>query len=141
MKQDASRVINGTYGTVWVDGELWAEVDSFTARINPEYDDVNFANDSATYRKGIGWASEGTMTIKKIYSRMQRKLAQGIKNGIYPRCQIVGKLADPEAWGTERVVLYDVTFDGFNLLHFEQKTVLNEDISFAFSDYDLPDLI
>lgn len=141
MKHDASKVILGTYGSIWVDGELWAEVDSFEAKVTISYEDINFANDGATYKKGTGWAGEGSLTLKKVYSRMQRKLANSIKNGIYPRCQIVGKLADPSAWGTERVVLEDVTFNEFNLLKFEQKTVGSEDVSFAFSNYDTPDLI
>lgn len=141
MKHDAGKIINGTYGTIWVDGELWAEVDSFEAKVAIQYEDQNFANDGATYKKGMGWTGEGTLTIKKIYSRVQRKLANDVKRGVYPRSTIVGKLADPEAWGTERVVLNDVTFNEFNLMKFEQKTVGSEDIAFAFSDYDTPDLI
>lgn len=141
MKNDAGKIINGTYGTIWVDGELWAEVDSFEAKVTINYEDQNFANDGATYKKGMGWTGEGTLTIKKIYSRIQRKLANGIKRGVYPRSMIVGKLADPDAWGTERIVLNDVTFNEFNLMKFEQKTVGSEDIPFAFSDYDTPDLI
>lgn len=141
MKNDASKIINGTYGSIWVDGELFAEVEAFEAKITLNYEDVNFANDGATYRKGMGWTGEGSMTLKKVYSRVQRKLANQIKNGKFPRSTIVGKLADPEAWGTERVVLNDVTFNEFNLLKFEQKTLGTEEIPFAFSDYDLPDLI
>jgi hypothetical protein len=141
MKNDASRIINGTHGTVWVDGELWAEVDSFEAKVTIAYDDVNFANDGATHKKGMGWAGDGSLKIKKVYSRMQRKIANDVKRGKYPRSTIVGKLADPDAWGTERVVLNDVTFTEFMLMKFEQKALGSEDIPFAFSDYDTPDLI
>lgn len=138
--KDASKVINGTYGTLWVDGEIWAEVDSFEAKVTINYEDVNMANSGATFRKATGWTGDGSLTLKKVYSRMQRKM-KDIKNGKYPRCTLIGKLADPDAFGSERVVINDVTFNEFNLMKFEQKTLGSEDTSFGFSDYDLPDLI
>lgn len=141
MKPEAKRVVNGTYGRVWVDGELWAEVDSFEAKVTINYEDVNFAGEGATYKKATGWAGEGSMTIKKIYSRVQRKMAESVRRGEYPRCQIVGKVADPDAFGAERVAINDVTFNEFMLMKFEQKTLGSEEIPFAFSDYDPIDLI
>lgn len=138
---EAGRVINGTYGTIWVDGELWAEVDSFEAKITVEYEDIDFANSRAKYRKPIGWTGEGSLTIKKVYSRMQKKMADYIKEGKYVSSTIVGKVADPDAYGSERVVLNDVTFDSFNLLKFEQKALGSEDVAFKFSDYEMIDSI
>jgi hypothetical protein len=133
--------INGTHGTVWVDGELWMEVESFEAKLTPQYEDINNANSMATHKKLIGWTGEGTMNIRKIYSRMQNKVSQDLKRGITTRSSIVSKLADPDSNGTERVVLYDVTFNEIMLAKFEQKTVVKEDIPFAFSDFDMPDTI
>lgn len=140
-KPDASKVINGTYGTVWVDNELWAEVESFEAKIVIQYEDMNFPNEPGTFKKEMGWTGEGTMTLKKVYSRVQQKVAQSVKSGVVPRSTIVGKLADPGAWGSERAVLNDVTFNEILLLKFAQKTLGTEEIPFNFSDYDLPDLI
>ncbi|MFH5181152.1 phage tail tube protein [Paenibacillus sp. TAB 01] len=84
----ANRVISGTYGTVWVNGELWAEVDAFEADCAIDYEDVNFCGDGATYKKGMGWKGEGSMTIKKVYSRVQRAMAENVRKGIYPRFEI-----------------------------------------------------
>ncbi|WP_144940119.1 phage tail tube protein [Paenibacillus sp. 32O-W] len=140
-RPNASRVINGTYGRVWVDGELWAEVDTFEAKVTVNYEDVNFAGEGATFKKATGWAGEGSMTIKKIYSRVQRKMADNVRKGIYPRFEIVGKVSDPDALGSERVALHDVTLNEFMLLKFDQKTLGSEDIPFAFSDYEPVDLI
>ena len=99
------------------------------------------AGSLATHKRQIGWNGTGSMTIKKVRSRMASKLAQGIKSGRLPRVKIVGKLADPDALGAERVAIYDVTFDSLTLMKFEQKTLLKEDVSFAFSNYDPIDLI
>ncbi|MFD3271520.1 phage tail tube protein [Paenibacillus dendritiformis] len=140
-RPDASKIINGTYGRVWIDGELWAEVDSFEAKVTINYEDVNFAGEGATFKKATGWSGEGSMTIKKIYSRVQQKLGEKVRKGTYPRFEIVGKLADPDAFGSERVALHDVTFNEFLLLKFEQKTLGSADVPFAFSDYEMMDLI
>ncbi|MBR8659567.1 MULTISPECIES: phage tail tube protein [Brevibacillus] len=140
-KPDVRKVINGTYGRVWVDGELWAEVDSFEAKVTINYEDVNFAGEAATYKKAVGWTGEGSMTIKKVYSRVQQKLADAVRKGEYPRFEIVGKLADPDAHGAERVALYDVTIGEFFLLKYEQKTLGSEEVPFAFSDYNMLDTI
>ena len=140
-RPNASRVINGTYGKVWVNGELWAEVDTFEAKVTVSYEDVNFAGEGATFKKATGWTGEGTMSIKKIYSRVQRAMAEQVRRGEYPRFEIVGKLEDPDAFGAERIALHDVTISEFMLLRFEQKALGNEDVPFAFSDYELIDSI
>jgi len=141
MNKDASKIINGTYGSIWVDGERWGEVTAFEGKITLNYEDVNIANSPATHRKGTGWNGEGTMTVNKVYSRVQRKVLSKVKKGIFPRFSIAGKLADPEAHGTERVVINDVTINEVILMKFEQKTLGTEEIPFGFSDYDTPDLI
>jgi len=64
-----------------------------------------------------------------------------VKNGVVPDINIVGKLADPDAYGAERVAINEVTFNEFTLMQFEQKTVLTEELPFNFADYDLVDLI
>jgi hypothetical protein len=141
MQPKANQVMNGTYGTVWVNGELWAEVDAFEAKVTVSYEDVNFANHPGTFKKPTGWTGEGSMTIKKIYSRVQRAMAANVKKGIYPRFEIVGKVGDPDAIGAERAAIRDVTINEFMLLKFEQKALGSEEVPFAFSDYEMIDTI
>lgn len=140
-KLPANRQINGTFGTVWVNGEKWLDVESFEAKVTLNFEDVNMANDLATHKKYTGWAGEGSMTVKKVYTRGAALLAESTKNGIMPDISIVGKLADPDAFGAERVSIEQVTFNEFTLLQFEQKTLATEELPFNFADYDLIDTI
>lgn len=141
MTASAKNVMNGTYGTLWVNGDLWAEVDTFEAKVAIKYDDVHFSNDPATHKKATGWDGSGSMTIKKIYSRVQNAMANAVRAGNFPRFEMVGKLADGDALGTQRVSLHDVTLDEFDLLKFEQKKLETEQIAFKFSDYELIDSV
>ncbi|GAB6086490.1 phage tail tube protein [Alkaliphilus crotonatoxidans] len=140
-KLEGSRLINGTFGSVWWDGELLADIESFEAKITIDREEINMAGSLSKDSKMLGWSGEGTLKLKKVYSRAQKKIAMAIKEGRDVRSKLVAKLADPDAYGTQRVVLYNVWFSEVMLMAFEQKAKLEEDIPFGFSDFDFPDLI
>jgi Phage tail tube protein len=141
MGEKANRVINGTYGSIWVEGEKYADVDSFEAKVTINYEELNMAEEGATKRKATGWNGEGNLTVKKIYSRGVNLVSQSLKEGKTAYFTIVGKLADPDSYGAERVTIKEVTFSEFMLMKFEQKTLGTEELPFAFGDYDLVDTI
>ncbi len=134
-------IIAGTHGTVWVNDEEWINVTKFEAKVTGEYEDVNMAGEMGTFKKLLGWTGEGTITVHKVNSTISKMLAENFKKGIVPDVKIVGKLADPQARGAERVELLDVTFTEFMLLNFELKTKMEEEVPFSFADYNLIDSI
>ncbi|UPW82726.1 phage tail tube protein [Lysinibacillus sp. Ag94] len=140
-KLKSNKTINGTFGSVWVNNEKWLDVEEFEAKVSIDYEDVNMAEDLATHKKMTGWSGEGTLKVKKVYSRGSGLLAEAVKKGIVPDINIVGKLADPDAFGAERVAINEVTFNEFMLLQFAQKTIGSEELPFNFADYDPIDLI
>lgn len=140
-KVRSNKQINGTFGSVWVNGEKWLDIESFEAKVTINYEDVDMSEDLATHKKMIGWSGEGSMTVKKIYSRGANLMASAVKTGILPDINMVGKLADPDAFGSERVDIREVTFNEFMLLKFEQKTKLTEELPFNFADFNPIDLI
>lgn len=136
-----NKQINGTFGAVWVNGEKWLDVEAFEAKVTLNFEDVNMAEDLATHKKYTGWSGEGTMTVKKVYTRGASLMATAAKTGVMPEINLVGKLADPDAFGSERVSISEVTFNEFMLMKFEQKTLGTEELPFNFADYDPIDLI
>ena len=140
-KVKSNKLINGTYGSVWVNNEKWLDVEEFEAKVSIDYEDVNMAGDPATHKKMIGWTGEGSLKVKKVYSRGAKLLADDVKKGKVPDVSIVGKLADPDAFGSERVAIKEVTFTEFMLMQFAQKTIGSEELPFSFADYDPIDLI
>ncbi|MGE7838008.1 phage tail tube protein [Viridibacillus arvi] len=140
-KVKSNQVINGSYGSVWVNGEQWLDIESFEAKVTINYEDVNMSEDPATHKKMTGWSGEGSITVKKVYSRGSKLLATDVKKGKTPDIKIVGKLADPDALGVERMTIEEITFNEFMLLKFEQKTLGTEELPFNFAEYDLVDYI
>lgn len=140
-KIKANKVINGSFGSVWVNGEKWQDIESLELKVSLEYEDVTMSEDLATHKKLIGWSGEGSMSVKRVYSRGARLLAEATKAGLIPDVTIVSKLADPDSYGTERVTVSEVTFNEFLLSAFEQKTLGKEELSFNFADFDLLETI
>lgn len=137
----SNKIIKGTYGNVWINNELLAEVDAAEAIITLEYEEVNMAGDLATHQVLVGWKGEGSITLKKVFSRGLILLGNIPKTGIVPEISIIFAIDDPDAHGAERVSVSEVTFEEIMLAKFELKKPGSEELKFKFADYDLIDLI
>ena len=136
-KRQAKKVINGTFGAVWINGEKLFDLESIELKVNIEWEDVYFPEETGKQRKFIGWTGEGSLVVKKIFSRGTGMLAKGVKSGQMPEFTITTKLADPDAYGTERVSVSDATFNEFLLAKVEQRALLTEELGFEFADFDI----
>ena len=137
----ANQIIRGTYGRVWIDGELFANVKSFEAKLTLNYEEVDISNDLGKHQRYMGFNGEGTLTLHKINSKILAKLTKGIKSGEMPEISIVGKLEDPTALGAERIEFSEVTIDEVTALKFENAAIGEEEMPFKFADYEPIDLI
>lgn len=136
-----NQVINGTFGRIWVNNELWAECKSFEAKVTGDFEDVTFCGATGTHSKFMGWTGEGTIVCHKVDSKITKLLADAFKTGNIPEVKIVGKLDDPASLGAERVEILGVTFTEFMLLKFASKELGESEVPFKFTDYNMIDLI
>lgn len=134
-------VINGTFGEVWVDDEKFAEQKGLQAKINFTKENVAQAGKMSTGTKVTGWDGKGSLKLHKVNTRVANRVRQLVKEGRDVRFTIISKLADPDALGSERVVIRQVSFDDLTLVDFEPKKILEVDMPFTFSDYDFLDTI
>jgi hypothetical protein len=140
-KMDQNKVINGTFGRVWMNGELYSNVKSFDSKVTLNYEEVNMADDLATYQKYMGYAGEGSVSLHKIDSHVAKTIGDGITTGVMPDIKIVGRLSDPAAYGAERVEYSGVTFDELTLLKFANKEIQEEEVPFKFAKFKYLDMI
>ncbi|WP_053955100.1 phage tail tube protein [Inediibacterium massiliense] len=138
-----NRVINGTWGEIWLDGDKVSELTGLEAKITLKKEDVNMCGVLAKDTKITGWEGKGTLKMHKVNSRMAIKLGDMIKKGKDVRFTIVSKLADPDTVNgqSERVVLKEVSFDDLTLMNFETKALGKVECPFTFTDYDFADMI
>lgn len=139
-KEIHNQILRGQFGKVWIDGELYANVKSFEAKISLKYEAVDINGEMGVHQRLVGFEGAGTLVLHKIDSRVAQKIAGKIKNGSVPDIKIVSKLTDPDVNGAERIELTGVTLD--ELAHgFENKKVQEESYPFKFADYNYLDLI
>ena len=137
----AKRVISGTWGEVWLDGDKVAECYGLQAKVSFTKEDIALCGRMATDKKVTGIECTGSMRMHKVTSRMAQAIGEYIRNGRDIRFTIVSKLGDPDAYGAERVVLKNVSFDDVTLADWEAKTVGKVEAPFTFTDYEFLDMI
>ena len=141
MAIDERKIINGTHGTVFFDGEEVAEVKAFQAKLEFQKEEVKIAGKMATGAKYMGYSGKGSITLHKVNSRMIKAIGQQIKEGKEPRFAIIGKLADPDADGVERIAINNVSFDDLTLFDFEVGALGQTECPFTFDDWNVLDSI
>ncbi len=143
VKIRGNNQINGTWGQVWWNGELIFELESFEAKVIAEREDVVIGMDKDS--KLVGLKGEGSMKVKKVFSRGKKKFLDAWKKGEDPRSTLVSKLKDPDTVGkqSERVSIGNVWFDELTLIQFEQGKKGEDEYKFGFtaSDADFIDTI
>lgn len=138
---DSKRAINGTYGEVRLEGELVREATGLKADMALEFIDVPMCGDLAKHQKVSGMSGNGSITMTKVNSRMAIKLSDMLKKGKTPTFTIISKLADPDAYGAERVVLKNCQFSTLTLADWTSGQVGSITQNFTFTDWDYLDII
>ncbi len=137
----AERVINGTFGEVWLDHDKVAECFGLTAKVELEKEEISICGKLGKDTKMMGYKGTGSLKLHKVNSRMALKLSDSIKNGVNPRLQIMSKLKDPAAYGAETVFINDAAFDDLTLVSFEAKAKGEVECPFTFTDWKYEDTI
>ena len=141
MALDTRKVINGTHGSLWINDQEVSEVKSFQVKAEFQKEEVKIAGQMATDTKYMGYSIKGSLSLHKVNSRMIKFISDSIKAGKEPRFTLIGKLADPDADGVERIALNNVSFDDLTLFDFEVGALGQTECPFTFTDYDFLDLI
>ena len=73
----------------------------------------------------------GSVTLKKVYSRTAGH-GDRVLQGVDERMTLIGKLDDPDAFGAERVALYDVSLDEETLMDWRVGSTTEITVPFTF---------
>lgn len=139
--ESAKRVIAGTWGEAWLEGERVAECYGAQAKVVADKEKIAICGKLIDDHKVMGLSGSGSLRLHKVSSRMGILLGEAMKKGSDPRFTLILKLADPDAWGAERVALYGVSFDDLTLADWEAKSPGKVECPFTFSDFELLDTI
>lgn len=132
---DERRIMNGTWGEVWLDDLLVGEAYGIQAKCNFNKESVPMCGTMATGHKVTSFDGTGSLKLRKTSSRMSKAIGPWIRNGKDIRFTIISKLDDPDADGAEKVALYGVSFDDLTLADWEAGKMTDTECPFTFSNY------
>ena len=139
MALDTRKVINGTHGSLWINDQEVSEVKSFQVKAEFQKEEVKIAGQMATDTKYMGYSIKGSLSLHKVNSRMIKFISDSIKAGKEPRFTLIGKLADPDADGVERIAIKNVSFDDLTLMDWEVGAIGQSEHPFTATDWDVLD--
>lgn len=140
MNVSAKRVMNGTFSEVWVDGILVAGLSAFQAKVSKQKSDINMCGAMFVDSKTTNAKGTGSIEFHKIFT-MYSTDAEKLKNGVDDRHTIIGKLADPDAYGTERIAFYNCSYDEHTLFDAAAGQPGKGTMPFTFTDFDYLDKV
>lgn len=135
------KVINGTFGELWIDDYYMSEVTGLQAKVSLEKTEVNQTGTLAKGYKITGIDCKGTVKMNKVSSYFINKLSENLKAGKTTTCTIISKLADPDSDGMEKIKLTGCTFDEMTLADWEAKKLGEESYAFTFTGWEVMDSI
>ena len=132
MAYEANEAINGLYGFVYDEnGAELQSTQSFETTLEYEKEAIKMAGKFLDSHKVMGGSGSGTLTILKLDSRLQKKVAENPT----AKYTYIGKLADPTAKGEEAVLYKGVSFDSTQLTTYELGALVEEEFPFTFDDW------
>ncbi|MBR3631958.1 MAG: phage tail tube protein [Elusimicrobiaceae bacterium] len=141
MAEVVNKILRGTFGRLWAQGKRLANVKSFEAKATLKYEAVEINGELCEQQRYLGYSLAGTIVVHKTDTYLVNLILNGMVTGSMPPIKLVGRLADPDANGSERVEIYDVTFDEATLMQFENATVSEESVPFKAGGFRYLDKI
>ena len=138
-KFESNRVINGTWGELWVDDEYIGEVMSCKGEVSISYTDISMIGSLTAGKKLSKLEGKGSIKLHHVRTNISKAISDKVKRGQTPDFKIIAKLAVPDALGAERVVFYHCKFDKAILMDWEVQKNTEESYSFTFEDWDFLD--
>lgn len=137
----AKRIISGTWGEVWLNGQYVGECYKLQAKDSYTREKVAMAGKLRPGYKLTAIEGTGSLGLHKVSSRMATLIGESIRAGNDPAFTVISKLDDPDAYGAERIALSGVLFNDLTLADWETATLGKVEAPFTYDDYEFLDRI
>lgn len=139
---DEARIINGQYGECWSEGNWMTNVTGVEASVAISKEQIRKAGSRWIGHKTTSLEGTGTIQSYKVTTEWIEKIGSVANDRGKPFItELIVKLDDPEAWGAMRIRLKHVQFDTIPLINYDLNSLVEEELQFTFSGYDLLDRI
>lgn len=130
------RVFTGSDAEVWLGGDKLAMLSKVSISVTGNFEDVTVCGDYRTFPVYGGYTVEGSVTVYKIDSTIQKKWGRAYKNGAMPDMKIISKLTDKSTGKSERYSVSGVVFKNFDIINCESQKPIEQEVSIQAVDYE-----
>lgn len=135
---DVNKIINGTYGFLFdEDGRELDTTQEFEVKDEYEKKEVKLPGEFHSKHKVMGGKVTGKIKFSKIDSRLQRKIGENPT----AKFNYIAELADPNADGTEAILIRGVSFDANPIMSYKMGEMVEIDVNFTADGYEYKDSI
>ena len=137
----SKQVMSGTWGQLYIDDEQMAQLTEFKAQTSFEKTAVHMIGELDEQYKIVGRKSKGNLKMNHVSSYFVNKLYDDFQNGKQTVMQMVVKVDDPDAKGSERYLLKNVVFDELTIVDFAAKKLCEDSYNFTFAGWEKIDTV
>lgn len=134
-----AEVRSGTFGELWLDGELVAECFGCQIKVNKNKENVARCRTLAEGKKMMSYNITGTIRIYNATSRLIKLEAEALKQGKDLRHTIISNLDDPDNSSNQRIAVKGVSFDDLTLADWQAAQLGQIEAPFTAEDYEILD--
>lgn len=139
MTFNTNETLNGTDGKLWINDTPCATIKSFILKQKNVYEDIDKSEQLTKSRRLVGVELSGTISKFKVDNTIVG-LMKEYKDSNAPEIKLIGFIENKTTGLMQRAVIKGVTFDEMDLINFEQKKVVTEEIPYECEDYYYQDL-
>lgn len=136
---DGNRVISGSFGEIWENGEFQEHVNEMTSEVTINKAALNLAGGKWTKHKRLNISGAGTMSGYRVTSGMLQQHIGWLNDDTAEpiTSELIQYLKDPEAWGHEAVRLENVKYDTIPVAGFTAGSEVTFSTAFTFEGIEL----
>lgn len=133
MSFEAKDVINGKFHSLWINGDLRAEVKTTSAESALKTEEIPIAGQLGNGVIVTGATGTGSMTFHKIYGNLISDINAELKKGKPFIFDLISELNDPNVEGNERVIIEGCIMTKFKPIDTDISKVLEQSFDFSYN--------
>ena len=127
------QIINGRFFSLWLNGDLHAEVKTASAESTLDTEKVNIAGQLGSEEIVTGASGAGSMTFHKVFGDLGKEINQCIKDGKPFIFDLISELYNPNTEEYERVVIENCKITKFKAIDADISKLLESSYDFTYN--------
>ena len=132
-KFEAKDVVNGKFYSLWINGDMYAEVKTANAESALKTEEIPIAGQLGNGVVVTGATGTGALTFHKVFKNLGKEINAKIKMGKPFVFDLISELNDPNQDDTERVMVEDCIITKFKVIDADITKLLESTYDFSYN--------